>query len=123
VKCYSEEWWNDLYSKMVCRFGEEYNIVEVLPVENISQIAFKAPAYYSKDIREIGAVIANTSVFVGADSGIMHLASASGTPTLGLFSATKTNQYEPYNMGSLAIDTNKMNANDIVDIIEKTLSY
>jgi ADP-heptose:LPS heptosyltransferase len=37
--------------------------------------------FYSKDIREIGAVIANTEIFIGADSGIMHLASASLTPT------------------------------------------
>jgi ADP-heptose:LPS heptosyltransferase len=41
--------------------------------ENVSQIAFKSPTFYSKDIREIGAVIANTEIFIGADSGIMHL--------------------------------------------------
>jgi hypothetical protein len=28
--------------------------------KNVSQIAFKSPTFYSKDIREIGAVIANT---------------------------------------------------------------
>jgi hypothetical protein len=38
--------------------------------ENVSQIAFK-PTFYSKDIREIGAVIANTEIFIGADSGII----------------------------------------------------
>jgi ADP-heptose:LPS heptosyltransferase len=54
-----------------------YNIIEVLPVENVSQIGFKAPTFYSKDVREIGALMANTEVFIGGDSGIMHLASAS----------------------------------------------
>jgi muconolactone delta-isomerase len=61
-----------------------YNIIEVLPVENVSQIGFKAPTFYSKDVREIGALMANTEVFI--DSGIMHLASASKVST-GLFPA------------------------------------
>jgi hypothetical protein len=46
----------------------DYNIIEILPVENVSQIAFKSPVFYSKDIREIGAVIANTEIFIGADN-------------------------------------------------------
>jgi predicted Rossmann-fold nucleotide-binding protein len=57
----------------------------VLPVENVSQIGFKAPTFYSKDVREIGALMANTEVFIGGDSGIMHLASASKVSTVGLF--------------------------------------
>jgi hypothetical protein len=32
----------------------DYNIIEILPVENVSQIEFKSPTFYSKDIREIG---------------------------------------------------------------------
>ena len=44
--------------------------------------------------------------FIGADSGIMHLASASQTPTVGLFSITNTNKYEPYNENSFSVDTN-----------------
>jgi ADP-heptose:LPS heptosyltransferase len=40
---------------------------------------------YSKDVREIGALMANTEVFIGGDSGIMHLASASKVSTVGLF--------------------------------------
>jgi hypothetical protein len=62
-----------------------YNIIEVLPVENVSQMGFKAPTFYSKDVREIGALMANTEVFIGGDSGIMHLASASKVSTVGLF--------------------------------------
>jgi ADP-heptose:LPS heptosyltransferase len=59
--------------------------------------------FYSKDIREIGAVIANTEIFIGADSGIMHLASASLTPTVGLFSRPNQVTYAPYNNDSTAI--------------------
>jgi len=103
-KCYSENWWEDFYEQLKTTF-EDYNIMEVLPVENISQIGFKAPTFYSKDIREIGSVIANTEIFIGADSGIMHLASSTLTPTAGLFSRANINTYKPYSNHSVAINT------------------
>jgi ADP-heptose:LPS heptosyltransferase len=103
-KCYSQTWWEDFYEQIKTTF-EDYNILEVLPVENISQIGFRAPAFYSKDIREIASVIANTEIFIGADSGIMHLASSTLTPTVGLFSRANINTYKPYSNHSVAINT------------------
>ncbi len=99
----------------------DYNIIEVLPVENVSQIGFKAPTFYSKDIREIGSLIANTEVFIGADSGIMHLASSVQTPTVGLFSVTNIKMYAPYNNNSLAIDTNSGSIDDWIKILDSIL--
>src|SRR5690606_26288002 len=78
-KCLSCEWWQEMLAALQKRFGTT-SIVEILPVENVSQIDFAVPAFYSRDVRDIGAVIANTDVFVGADSGMMHLASAAQTP-------------------------------------------
>jgi hypothetical protein len=43
-----EEWWEEFYEKI--KKSSKYNIIEVLPVENISQMGFKAPTFYSKDI-------------------------------------------------------------------------
>ena len=120
-KCYSSEWWNPFYEKLKSTFPD-HNIVEVLPVENVSQIDFKAPSFYSKDIREIAAFIANTSLFIGADSGIMHLASASQTPVLGLFSVTIPEKYEPYGNKSMAIDTNTTNLESLIYIIKNHLN-
>lgn len=121
AKCYCPEWWNPFYEKLVTTFPD-YNIVEVLPVENVSQIDFKAPSFYSKDVREIAGFIANTSLFIGADSGIMHLACASQTAVLGLFSVTIPEKYEPYGNNSLAIDTNTTNLESMIDIIKNHLN-
>lgn len=120
-KCYSKEWWSDIYSHMKSRYAEEYNILEVLPKENVSQIDFAEPSYYSVDLREIAAVIANSAIFVGADSGMMHLASASGASTIGLFSVTRVFMYEPYNGKSTAFDTTKNNADDLIAIMDEIL--
>ncbi|MDH6316385.1 heptosyltransferase-3 [Parabacteroides sp. PF5-5] len=117
TKCYSEVWWIAMYERLKAAFEPAYNILEVLPAENVSQINFQAPAYYSKDIREIASVIANSVLFFGADSGIMHLASSSLTPTAGLFSVTKIDIYQPYDNGSVAIDTNNTDFDGIIEII------
>jgi ADP-heptose:LPS heptosyltransferase len=120
AKCYSESWWSTFYGRLKAEYAN-YNIIEVLPVENVSQIAFKAPTFYSRDVREIGSFIANTALFIGADSGIMHLASASKTTTVGLFSGTNISKYEPYNNHSVAISTNNGNIDEWIKTINTAL--
>jgi heptosyltransferase-3 len=44
---------------------------------------------------EIAACLARASLFVGNDSGLMHLAAAAGAPTLGLFGPTPADEYAP----------------------------
>lgn len=101
-KCYSKEWWSTFYQHLLVAFPD-YQIVEILPYENVSQIDFKATSFYSKDIREMASVMAACNIFIGADSGIMHLACASGVPTLGLFSG-RMEQFRPYGKNNNAVD-------------------
>jgi len=44
---------------------------------------------------EAAACLARCSIFVGNDSGLMHLAASAGTPTLGLFGPTPASEYAP----------------------------
>jgi len=44
---------------------------------------------------EIAAFLSKASLFVGNDSGLMHLAAAAGAPTLGLFGPTDAIEYAP----------------------------
>ncbi|MFB9078816.1 glycosyltransferase family 9 protein [Flavobacterium procerum] len=119
-KCYCVSWWADFYTALKNEFSD-YNIFEVLPVENVSQINFEAPSFYSKDVREIGSVLSNVDVFVGADSGIMHLASASKAPTAGLFSVSSLKKYQPYGNGSIGLDTNVLGVPDFIKAIKSIL--
>jgi ADP-heptose:LPS heptosyltransferase len=120
-KCYSEIWWKTFYDRLKKEYPS-YNIIEMLPIENISKINFKAPNFYSKDIREMGAIIKNTSIFIAADNGVMHLASASLTPTVGFFSITKPEVYAPYGNGSLALNTNESTIDDWIKEINNILT-
>ena len=104
-KCYDEIWWDKLYSKLK-EFERDFNILEILPMENVSKINFTAKSYYSRDIREIASVMYNCKVFIGADSGMMHLAHSSNTKTIGLFSITEPEYYGVYGDQNISINTN-----------------
>ncbi|MCF6213197.1 MAG: glycosyltransferase family 9 protein [Flavobacteriaceae bacterium] len=119
-KCHPESWWLPFYEKLQKTFPD-YNIIEVLPVENVSQIQFKAPTLYSKDIREMAALIANTKVFIGADGGVMHLACAAQTPTVGLFSRDNQEEYAPYGNSSLALNTNYIDLDGCIKAVQNIL--
>jgi len=44
---------------------------------------------------EVAAVLSRASLYVGNDSGLMHIAAATGVPTLGLFGPTPASEYGP----------------------------
>jgi ADP-heptose:LPS heptosyltransferase len=52
---------------------------------------------------EAAACLARCTLFVGNDSGLMHLAAAAGAPTLGLFGPTPALQYAPTGPKSAAV--------------------
>ena len=49
----------------------------------------------SVSLPEAAAVLARCALFVGNDSGLMHLSAAAGTPTLGLFGPSRGGEYAP----------------------------
>lgn len=122
AKCYSRDWWNSFYDVLVERYAKDYNIIEVLPKENISQIDFKAISYYSTDLFELAGLLSNLAVFITADCGIMHLASASNVPVVGFFSVTSLSSYEVYNERSISIDTNIAGMKEILDAVDCVLN-
>jgi len=47
------------------------------------------------ELPEVAAVLARAAMFIGNDSGLMHLAAAAGAPTIGLFGPTPSDEYGP----------------------------
>lgn len=52
---------------------------------------------------EAAACLARCAIFVGNDSGLMHLAAAAGAPTLGLFGPTPADEYAPAGRRAVAL--------------------
>ncbi len=57
------------------------------------------------DLLTVGACLARCDLFVGNDSGLMHLAAAAGTPTLGLFGPSHEWRYRPWGEKAAALRT------------------
>lgn len=122
-KCYSEEWWTTFYELFYPKYAEEYNLIEILPVENISMLQRRLPEYYSKDVREIAAVMYNCEIVVAADSGMMHLSCAAPTKTVGLFkSESFLERYKPYGNENAVVIAKDDNQEGVMKEIERLLS-
>ncbi|MEI6985247.1 MAG: glycosyltransferase family 9 protein [Rhodospirillaceae bacterium] len=57
------------------------------------------------DSLQVGACLARTALFVGNDSGLMHIAAAAGTTTLGLFGPSRPEHYAPWGAHCAAVTT------------------
>lgn len=57
------------------------------------------------DLPSVAACLARADLFVGNDSGLMHIAAATGVPTLGLFGPSRTEHYAPWGPRAAAVRT------------------
>jgi len=62
------------------------------------------------DLLTAAAVLRRAALFVGNDTGLMHMAAAVGTPTLGLFGPSPAAQYAPWGRLSAIATTTISNA-------------
>lgn len=63
------------------------------PVLNALPNAINAGGHYT--LTQVAAIFARCRLYCGNDSGLMHLAAATGTPTLGLFGPSRASEYAP----------------------------
>jgi heptosyltransferase-3 len=98
-------WWQPLLDRLA---NDPSLLVEILPWHGESCFEQRFPALYAADPLQLAALVSMLAVFVSADGGVMHLATAVGTPTVGLFSVTSAARYGPYGNGSFALDVREM---------------
>ena len=104
AKQYSIEWWQRFAEALLReRTAESMQLIEFLPHDGKSAFAGSLPNVLSLNLRELAAALSAIDVFITADCGVMHLASAAGTQTLGLFKVTDAKRYGPYGNRSASI--------------------
>lgn len=55
------------------------------------------------DLLTAYACLKRASLFIGNDSGLMHIAAAAGTPTIGLFGPSDERRYAPWGEHAMAV--------------------
>jgi len=78
--------------------------VEFLPGPAAAPIDERFAALHIESVRDLTAAIATTRMFVSADTGPMHLASATPVPTVGLFQTSDPTLYGPLKQDDLVVD-------------------
>ncbi|WP_267220698.1 glycosyltransferase family 9 protein [Dyella silvae] len=116
AKRYPSEWWREFLDTFRAQCPQA-RLIEVVPMHGHSMFGAEWPGYYSTDIRRMGAVMAGMDLMITADCGVMHLAVASKVPTVGMFSVTDATVYEPYGMGSCALVTKGLTAQEVASRI------
>ncbi len=119
-KCYDEAWWWSFYN-LISEKHSNHAFIEILPAHAQSSLNFAIPAFYSTDIRKLASLISATEVFIGADGGVMHLASAAKVQTIGLLSFTDPETFGPYGERNFSIKTNDKSLELIVEQISESL--
>jgi ADP-heptose:LPS heptosyltransferase len=98
----NREWWLRFVSA-ISAHQPTYQIVELSTEPFQSALPQDLPSHSSKHILEVAAFLSNMTCFVSADCGVMHLASASATTTVGLFCVSDPEKYAPYGKLSRSI--------------------
>jgi lipopolysaccharide heptosyltransferase I len=57
----------------------------------------------STTLPQLAALVASAKIFIGADTGPLHLAAAMGTPCVGLYGPTRAAECGPYGPGHMAV--------------------
>ena len=73
--------------------------------QNIKSI--KTNLVGKEDLYTISACLRRCSLFIGNDSGLMHMAAAANIPTLGLFGPSRVENYHPWGKYTEAVCTEK----------------
>ena len=66
-----------------------------MPVINSLPEHQRTVIFGDEDLLTVQACLERSNLYIGNDSGLMHMAAAAGTPTLGLFGPTREENYGP----------------------------
>lgn len=104
AKRYSEAWWIQ-FLRTFQELCPHVQVVDLVAAHGCSHLGERFVPFYTQNLRRLAAMIAGMQGFISADCGVMHLAAASGTPTLGLFCMTDPAKYAPYGGSDTAMVT------------------
>ncbi|HKW87254.1 MAG TPA: glycosyltransferase family 9 protein [Candidatus Acidoferrales bacterium] len=107
-KCWPAERYGELHRTLAARYGWK-GIINFGPGERaLAEIASRAagealPLMESLDLPPLMALLKNARFVVAADTGPLHLASALGTPVVGLYGPTDPARNGPYSAKDIVV--------------------
>jgi ADP-heptose:LPS heptosyltransferase len=104
VKCWSDEGFAQVADDLMRQFGVKSIVVGLNNGCRISEMTSNAVDLSGRtSLPVLAAVLGRAAVFIGVDSGVMHLASAMETPVVGLYGPSDPSQTGPQGGPSRAL--------------------
>lgn len=109
-------WWIELINCLK-KLDHNIQIIDILDPNNTVPINEEVNTLSEKNLRVLAAKIANLDAFICGDTGPMHLASASLTPTIALFKTTSPDLYGTLGRNDLSIVLKDKEINEVANKI------
>ena len=107
-KCWPAERFGELHRRLAARFGWR-GVVSYGPGERaladavLAAAGMPAPLLLELDLPQLIAALRGARLFIGGDTGPLHLAVALGTPVIGLYGPTDPAQTGPYSCEDIVV--------------------
>jgi len=88
------DWWRRFWLRLL-QLRPDLITVEVLPGPTAPAVLDGRPALHVASARDLAATIASMDAFISADTGPLHLASATEIPVIALFGPTDPDRFGP----------------------------
>ena len=96
-------------------------MIDILPPKCNSSIHPKSLSISISDLRELACFMSSLDFFICADTGPMHLASASFTPVIAFFNATSDDKYGPLGENDHVVKIIEKSIDVVVDEVQENI--
>jgi len=119
-KKFSLDFWQELVTKLK-EINPNYTFVDVLDPNNKTPLFEDIKTISEKNLRDLAVTISTKKAFICGDTGPMHLASATKTPTIALFKTTSPSMYGTLGDNDLSIVTKDLSPKELATKIASHL--
>ncbi len=119
-KLIDDEYWQELVQTLQ-KIDKRIIFIDILSPDVPVKLSNEVVAYSQKDLRKLAAFMANLDAFICGDTGPMHLASASGVPTIALFKTTAPTLYGTLKDRDISLEIKDISVQEVAVKILKHL--
>jgi ADP-heptose:LPS heptosyltransferase len=117
-----DEWWKALIAQLKI-LDDSFKFIDILDPNNKIPLQENMTTISEKNLRILAAKIGNLKAFICADTGPMHLASATLTPTIALFKTTSPILYGTLGKNDFSLVMKDKSVEDIAKEIMEHLHH
>lgn len=108
----ADSWWNEWHKELLT-LDSSIVIIDILSPDIPTKLNETVVQYADKNLRVLGAFFSLCDLYISADTGPLHLASASGAKCLALFNKTSIEKFGTLEKESLTLDINNLSPKDV----------